>query len=82
MPMNPSQMTQEVAELISRFKPDVPGLYVLYVENKKICISKYGYKQPDQISVLNSKDFNEGLTREHWDQIQDKIAIFQAKGIL
>jgi len=73
-----------VAELLNELRPAASGMYSLhaYLGNLNCCLSNLAPKDGATIAVLNSRDINDGLSRQLWDQVEARIRILIKQGVL
>lgn len=82
--MNPSEYLELVASVINSHKPYAGGTYLLSFFEGHFHLSRSSSAIADftEIAVFTSRDLNEGLTVEAWNQIQNKISILISRGVL
>ncbi len=69
----------QVARILDAKRPAPRGSYLLYVDNKKIGLyeSRLVPLNCPRIITLYSRDINNGLTSQTWQQIEDRIRILR-----
>ena len=82
--MNIEQHLQAIAKYLDTQRPAHAGTYVLRIIDKSIKL-EHGCQTCDSegvLAVLTSRDINEGCTPGRWNNIRDRFAIFQKRGLI
>lgn len=82
--MNPEQALTDIAKVIDNARPATPGLYRLLIVNKQITLHNKPLI-PDcdgLLASLTSRDINDGPSARMWNQIHDRFAKFQKRGLI
>jgi len=80
----PDDLMSKVTDALDLYKPAQSGLYLLFVKNKKIglCRKYLAEESQHKITILSSRDINEGCTATTWEQIREQIAKLMKQGII